>query len=198
MKLLHIDTSIMSDQSVTRDLTAEIVSKHKSQQLDTEVIHYDLDSNPFSFLSSTSFVDEKELAISEKAVNDFLESDFLVIGAPMYNFSIPAQLKAWVDRIAVAGKTFQYTENGPVGLTKGKSVVIVSARGGVYSGNLSYLDHQESYLKNIFIFLGFEENDIEIIRAEGVNISPEDASEAIANAKSKIPSLKLLQRTSHD
>jgi FMN-dependent NADH-azoreductase len=103
-------------------------------------------------------------------MDQFLASDVIVIGAPMYNFSIPSQLKAWIDRIAVAGKTFRYGPNGPEGLAKGKKVVIASARGGAY-GDESPADFQEPYLRHVFGFLGI--SDIEFVRAEGVAHGPE-------------------------
>jgi hypothetical protein len=108
-------------------------------------------------------------------MNDFLGADIIVIGAPMYNFSIPSQLKAWIDRIAVAGKTFRYTEKGPEGLAKGKKVIIVSARGGIYSDGApaAALDFQENYLRGVFGFLGI--TDIEFVR-EGLNYGPAQLS----------------------
>lgn len=190
MKLLHIDTSIMSDKSVSRGLTAEIVEHYKALNPALEITHYDLDAQPIAYLSSASFTDEKEQAEGERIMNDFLGADIVVIGAPMYNFGVPAQFKAWIDRIAVAGKTFKYTESGAEGLVKDTKVIIASSRGGVYSGELSFMDHQESYLKGVFGFLGLGENDIQIIRAEGVNLGPEIAAEAIANAKAVIPALQ--------
>ncbi len=189
MKLLHIDSSILNKQSLSRRLTAQVVEHYQTLEPNLEVTHYDLESNPIAYLSGASFSDAQEQETGARVLNDFLAADVLVIGAPMYNFSIPAQLKAWVDRIAVAGKTFRYTENGPEGLASGKKVAIVSTRGGIYSGEMSFMDHQESYLKNVFAFLGIDADDVEIIRAEGVNINPETAAAAVANAQSAIPAL---------
>jgi FMN-dependent NADH-azoreductase len=105
----------------------------------------------------------------------------VVIGTPMYNFSIPSTLKAWIDRVAVAGKTFRYGANGPEGLAGGKRVIIVSARGGIYSeGPAEAMDFQEDYLRKVFGFLGV--TDVEIVRAEGVNLSPENKVRAIGAA----------------
>ena len=103
----------------------------------------------------------------------------------MYNFSIPSTLKAWIDRVAVAGRTFRYTEAGPEGLAGGKKVVIASGRGGLHSGTPS--DFQEPYLRQVFAFLGIE--DVEFVRAEGVAYSPQHRSDAIAAAKAAIPAL---------
>lgn len=187
MNLLHIDSSITGDKSVSRRLTAEIVDRLTAGNPDLRITRYDLDSAPFEFLSSAAFADAAEQATGEKAIADFQAADILVVGAPMYNFSVPAQLKAWIDRIAVAGKTFRYTANGPEGLSGGKRVFVVSTRGGVYSGDLSPMDHQESYLRTVFGFLGID--DVTFIRAEGVNISPENAEKAIDAAQVEIRDL---------
>ena len=104
--------------------------------------------------------------------------DVIVVGAPMYNFSIPSQLKAWIDRVAAAGRTFKYTENGPVGLAGGKTVVVASTRGGQYSeGPTSAMDHQESYLKTVFAFLGI--TDVRFVRAERLSMGPDLRAQAM-------------------
>ena len=100
----------------------------------------------------------------------------------MYNFGIPSTLKAWIDRIAVAGKTFRYTENGPEGLAGGKKVIVASGRGGLHTGAPS--DFQEPYLTFLLGFLGI--TDLEFVRAEGVAYSPEHRVKAIAVAKDSI------------
>ena len=126
-----------------------------------------------------------ELADGAAILDQFLAADTVVIGAPMYNFSLPSQLKAWIDRIAVAGKTFRYTENGPEGLAKGKKVIVVSTRGGVYSaGPAAALDHQETYLSAVLGFLGV--TDIEFLRAEGLNLGPDAKQAAISGAEATI------------
>ena len=116
-------------------------------------------------------------------MEQFLAADVLVIGAPMYNFSIPSTLKAWIDRVAVAGKTFRYTEKGPEGLAGGKKIIIASGRGGIHTD--SPTDFQEAYLRQVFGFLGV--TDIEFVRAEGVAYSPQHRSDAIAGALASIP-----------
>jgi FMN-dependent NADH-azoreductase len=122
-----------------------------------------------------------DLALSEELVAEFLAADAVVIGAPMYNFSIPSQLKAWIDRIAIAGNTFRYTENGPEGLAGGKRVIIALARGGIYDvgSPAAALEHLESYLRGIFNFIGIEP---EFVAADGLAISPEVRETAIATA----------------
>jgi FMN-dependent NADH-azoreductase len=104
----------------------------------------------------------------------------------MYNFSVPSQLKAWIDRIAQAGRTFKYTEQGPVGLAGGKTVIVASTRGGAYSANpaLAFLDHQESYLKALFGFLGV--TDVRFVRAEGVAMGDAAKAKALASADAEI------------
>ena len=117
--------------------------------------------------------------LSAKALDEFLAADIVVIGAPMYNFGVPSQLKAWIDCLAVAGKTFRYTETGVEGLAGGKRVIIASSRGGFYAGSspMASLDHQEAYLTGFFGFIGVA--DIAFVRAEGVNVSPEQRQRGI-------------------
>lgn len=187
MKLLHIDSSILGEKSVSRQLSAAITSHLQAAHAGLEITYYDLNSAPFAYLSGNTGADEQERAQSARALKDFKEADIVVIGAPMYNFTIPAQLKGWIDRVAVAGETFRYTAGGPEGLAGGKRVVIASSRGGVYSGAAAGLDHQEAYLKAVFAFMGID--TLEIIRAEGVNMGAEIAEKAITQAKTAIAAL---------
>ena len=112
-------------------------------------------------------------------LDEFLAADTVVVGAPMYNFTLPTQLKAWIDRLAVAGTTFRYTENGPEGLVKDKRVIIALARGGFYGEGspAAGLEHLESYLRGLFNFIGVEP---EFVLAEGLAVSP-DARERSLN-----------------
>ena len=193
MKLLHIDSSILGQNSASRELSAAWVRNWRVKNPGGEVNYLDLAEKPIAHLTGDALASralpveqrtlaqQREIEISDRAIEDFLATDVLVIGAPMYNFSIPSQLKAWIDRIAVAGKTFRYTANGPEGLAKGKQVVIVSSRGGIHSaGPTLALDHQEAYLRDVFGFLGI--NDIEFVRAEGLAYGPEQRSAAMASA----------------
>jgi FMN-dependent NADH-azoreductase len=122
----------------------------------------------------------------QAALQEFLDADIVVVGAPMYNFSIPSQLKAWIDRLAVAGKTFRYTEKGPEGLAGGKKVIVASSRGGFYGpdSQAAFLDHQESYLRGVFGFFGI--TDVTFIRAEGVALGAEQREKALDAAKIEI------------
>ncbi len=119
-----------------------------------------------------------ENAVSEQLVSQFLAADVIVVGAPLYNFTVPTQLKAWIDRLAQMGRTFKYTDKGPVGLATGKTVIVASTRGGIYSTSEGgqAMEHQESYLKVVFGFFGI--TDMRIVRAEGVAMG--DAAKAAA------------------
>ena len=185
MKLLHLDSSALSGSSVTRELTAAIVARWQDKLPQLQVEYRDLDSNPLPHLTARSLAqaDLSETADAARTMEQFLAADVLVIGAPMYNFSIPSTLKAWIDRVAVAGKTFRYTEKGPEGLAGGKKVIIASGRGGIHTN--APTDFQEAYLRQVFGFIGV--TDIEFVRAEGVAYSPQHRSEAIAGAVAAIP-----------
>ena len=199
MKLLHVDSSILGAGSVSRDLSADVVATFQGRQSDLTVTRLDLAATPIGHLTGAHLaaaqgapVDDAlkaDVAIGLAALEEFLAADIVVIGAPMYNFGIPSQLKAWIDRISIAGKTFRYTEQGPVGLAGGKKLVIASSRGGVYSGGApaAAFDHQETYLKAAFGFLGI--TDITFIRAEGVAMGEEARNGAIATAKQETAAL---------
>jgi len=195
-KLLHIDSSILGTNSVSRQLTAQIVASWRAAHPATDVSYLDLAVNTPSHLSAESLgfrlpagavdlsdVQQRENAVSEALVSQFLAVDVVVIGAPLYNFSIPTQLKAWIDRVAQVGRTFKYTEKGPVGLAGGKTVIVASTRGGVYStsdaGNA--MEHQESYLKTVFGFLGV--TDVRFVRAEGLAMGEAAKTAALAGAE---------------
>jgi len=201
MKLLHIDSGILGTASVSRQLSANAVAEWRHRHPNTEVIYRDLVARPLAHLAGEQLfaaaADPSQqspdmqaiLAESEKALQEFLDADIVVIGAPMYNFGIPSQLKAWIDRIAIKGKTFAYTEHGPKGLAGGKTVIVASARGGFYgaSSPVASWDHQEAYLKTVFGFLGV--TDIRFLRAEGLNVSAEQKTKAMREAKASLANL---------
>jgi FMN-dependent NADH-azoreductase len=191
MKLLHIDSSISGEGSATRQLSAAIVNAFDHGIPGLEVVSRDLDADPVPHLDSRSLGSVRPTANdagtqgaddSAAIVQQFLDADIIVIGAPMYNFTIPSQLKAWLDRVLIAGKTFRYTETGPIGLAGGKRVIIASSRGGLYAPGMPFEanDFQEKYLRAIFAFIGIE--DVEIIRAEGLAFSPEHRVAALGEA----------------
>ena len=198
MKLLHVDSSILATSSVSRQLTAEVVEQWRKIHPDTVVEYLDLAVNaPNHFSADTLGIktgiqaeptqaQRLENAVSEQLVSQFLASDVIVVGAPLYNFSIPTQLKSWIDRLAQPGRTFSYSDKGPAGLATGKTVIVASSRGGIYSASEGgqAMEHQESYLKVIFGFFGI--TDVRIIRAEGVAMGEAQKAAALSAARANI------------
>ena len=198
MKLLHVDSGILGENSVSRRLTAALVARFRAENPGIEVAYRDLAAEPIGHLSGLHLAAQsadpsqhgeelrRDLAAGSAALEEFLAADIVVVGAPMYNFSVPSQLKTWIDRLAVAGKTFRYTENRPEGLAGGKTVIIASTRGGFYGPESAFaaIDHQEPYLTAVFGFFGI--TDIQFVRAEGLNISPEAKQASIAEAEQAI------------
>ncbi|MBV4484901.1 FMN-dependent NADH-azoreductase [Pseudomonas sp. SWRI153] len=195
MKLLHIDSSILGDNSASRELSREVVNAWQTAEPSAVVTYRDLAADAISHFSSTTLVaagttaelrdavQQHEAELSASTLAEFIAADAVVIAAPMYNFTIPTQLKAWIDRVAVAGQTFRYTEAGPEGLCGGKKVVIVSTSGGIHAGQASGIAHEE-YLKLVLGFLGI--TDIEIVRAEGLAYGEEVRNNAMTAAQTKI------------
>ena len=186
MKLLQIDSSILGEGSASRAVTREVVSRWQAAVPGLEVQHLDLAIAPLPHLSGGSLAkaDEIEAARDARTLADFLAADVVVIGAPMYNFGLPTQLKAWIDRIVVAGKTFRYTERGPQGLAGNKRVIVVASSGSVWAQNAPG-EHVETYLKFVFGFLGI--TDVTVLRAEGLAISAENRQKGLHSALSAIP-----------
>ena len=174
MTILHIDSSINGENSASRAISARILDQLTAANPGADVVRRDLVSKPLPHLTLDAFADTEVL-------DEFLAADTVVIGAPMYNFTLPTQLKAWLDRILIAGKTFRYTENGPEGLAGGKRVVIALARGGFYDAGspASALEHLESYLRGVFGFVGIAP---EFVAADGLAIGPEQRETSIAQA----------------
>jgi FMN-dependent NADH-azoreductase len=200
MKILHIDSSVTGAKSVSRPLTAATVARLLELNPGAEVTYRDLVTEPLRhytavirmFGADATDLDAEqkhELATGEALLTEFLAADVVVVGTPMYNFAIPSQLKAWVDHLAVQGKTFRYSSAGPEGLCGGKRIIVVSSRGGQYGPGSPYeaADFQEKYLKLFFGFLGIKE--VEVVRAEGVG-RPDVREAAIASAKQQIAELK--------
>ncbi len=199
MNLLHIDSSALGEISASRQISAAIVAELSKTISGLKVVRRDLEATPVPHLGtrllptirpdlggqSTSAESDEAAAV----LAEFLDADIVVIGAPMYNFTISTELMSWIDRVLIAGKTFGYTETGPKGLAGGKRVIIASSRGGIYSpgtpaeGN----DFHETYLKAVFRFIGVEELDI--VRAEGLAYGPEQRKAAVSAALASIPSL---------
>jgi FMN-dependent NADH-azoreductase len=204
MKLLHLDSSILGDNSASRAVSAAIVARMRQSDPSLDVSYRDLAAEPVPHLSGgylaaasgapggESFA--QEIADSAALMDEFLAADIVVIGAPMYNFAIPSQLKAWLDRVLVRDKTFRYTATGPEGLAGGKRVIVAVARGGVYSEGApaAPFDFQEPYLRGVFGFIGI--TDVEFVRAEGVNLGPDQRAAALASAQESAAALDLTQR----
>jgi FMN-dependent NADH-azoreductase len=167
---LHIDSSINGDNSASRAISRSIADRIGGER----AVYRDLVAAPLPHLTLDAFADSSVL-------DEFLAADTVVIGAPMYNFTLPSQLKAWLDRILVAGKTFRYTESGPEGLAGGKRVIVALARGGMYDAGTpaASLEHLESYLRGIFNFIGIEP---EFVAADGLNFGPEQREASIGAA----------------
>jgi FMN-dependent NADH-azoreductase len=201
MKLLHLDSSILGGNSASRKLSAAIVDQFTGATPGLDIISRDLALQPLSHLSGEHLAAaqgavpespaiQKDVAASQAALEEFLAADIVVIGAPMYNFGIPSQLKAWIDRIAVAGKTFRYTAKGPEGLAGNKRVIVAVSRGGLYSAGMpaAAFEHVESYLRGVFGFLGV--TDLEIVVAEGLQIGPEQREKAMQGALQIVTDLR--------
>jgi FMN-dependent NADH-azoreductase len=186
LKLLHVDSSIQGGASASRALTRAIVARWKKAHPDAQVTYRDLAGDELPHLTHAALTGANELEAARNAavLEEFLGADVVVLGAPMYNFALPSQLKAWVDRISVAGKTFRYTARGPEGLAGGKQVIIALSRGGIYPPG-SPAEFVESYLKFLFGFLGVR--DVTFVRAEGLAHSPEQRERAVRAAQEAIP-----------
>ena len=174
MTILHIDASINGENSASRAISRSIVDQLTIERGGDDVVYRDLAADPLPHLTLSAFADTSVL-------DEFLAADTVVIGAPMYNFTLPTQLKAWIDRIVLAGRTFRYTENGPEGLAKGKRVIIGLARGGFYNEGspAAALEHLESYLSGVFNFIGIQP---EFVAADGLAVSAEQRQESISQA----------------
>ena len=185
MKLLHVDSSILGQASASRALGAAVVTARRAADPTVQVTYRDLAATPLPHLSGASLAgaDAAEAAAADEVMREFLEADVVVIGAPMYNFAIPSTLKAWIDRLAVAGKTFRYNAQGMAeGLAGGKQVVVASSRGGFHQDDGA--DFQEPYLRYMFGFMGI--TDVRFVRAEGLAVSAEQRETAMRDALASI------------
>ncbi len=200
MNLLHIDSSALGDFSVSRELSRATANALRATNPNARYRYRDLAAAPPTHLSgallqalrATEGVDpalQSDVTLTDELLHEFMAADVIIVGAPMYNFSVPSTLKAWIDRIAQAGKTFRYTASGPEGLAGGKRVVIISTRGSMIEGHAAQLalDHQEAYLRTVFGFLGI--TDISVVRAEGIGLGPEARQTALDAAHLAVESL---------
>ena len=199
--LLHVDSSILGGNSVSRSLSAAIVEQLRPSLPGLHVVHRDLAATPIPHLSGAYLAAgqaveprhdaalQADLALGDKVLEEFLAADIVVIGLGFYNFGIPSQLKAWIDRLAIAGKTFRYTERGAEGLAGGKRVVLAIARGGYYGPGspTASFEHAETYLRGVFAFFGI--NEVEVVIAEGLAVGPDARKAGIAAAEESIAAL---------
>ena len=179
MKLLHLDSSITGDGSVSHQLSAAIVARLCAADPAPEVSYRDLVAEPVEHLTLGHM--PAASPESRALLDQFLDSDTVVIGAPMYNFSLASQLKAWIDRILIAGETFAYRPQGPKGLVSEKRVIVALSRGGNYGAGspVAALEHAETYLRSAFGLIGIVP---EFVVAEGLNLGPEVRAQAIDDA----------------
>ena len=200
-KLLHIDSSVLGPHSVSRQVSSAIVERLRRATPDLDIIYRDLAVTPLAHLSGVHLAAAQGASIKDPAVQqelgngqtvlaEFLTADIVVLGAPMYNFTIPSQLKAWIDRILVAGKTFKYGPQGPEGLAGDKRVVVAISRGGFYGPGAptEALEHLETYLRGVFGFIGVTR--LEFISADGIQIGPEQRERALTSALEAVASLR--------
>jgi FMN-dependent NADH-azoreductase len=192
MKLLHIDSSVLGPHSVSRQVSAAIVDRLRQATPSLDLVYRDLTQIPLAHLSGSHLAAAQgapapaelgpDLAASAAVLNEFLDADIVVIGAPMYNFTIPSQLKAWIDRILVAGKTFKYSAQGVEGLAGNKRVIVAISRGGFYGAGTPAAvgEHLETYLRWVFGFIGV--TNPEFISADGIQVGPEHREKAVADA----------------
>jgi FMN-dependent NADH-azoreductase len=200
MKLLHIDSSVLGPHSVSRQVSAVIVDRLRQATPALDLSYRDLTQTPLEHLSGTHLAAAQgapaptdlvpDLAASKAVLDEFLAADIVVIGAPMYNFTIPSQLKAWIDRILVPGKTFKYDANGPEGLAGNKRVIVAISRGGFYGAGTPAAagEHLETYLRWVFGFIGI--TSPEFIFADGIQVGPEHREKALASALQAATSLR--------
>jgi FMN-dependent NADH-azoreductase len=201
MKLLHIDSSILGANSASRQLSATVIERLRQATPGIELTYRDLAAEPLSHLSGDQLAAARgavpqsaetleAVATGHAVLEEFLGADIVVIGAPMYNFSLASQLKAWIDRIVIAGRTFRYGANGPEGLAGNKRVIIAISRGGMYgpATPAAALEHLETYLRVVFGFIGV--TDLEFIVAEGLQMGPEQREKSIQDALQSATALR--------
>lgn len=198
--LLHINSSVRNEGSISRQLTAEFLEKWKASAPGAKVVVRDLAANPLPHLNEETlgafFTPAEQRSpeqacaaqLSDQLVAELAAADVIVIGAPMYNFSVSSGLKAWIDHVARAGVTFKYTESGPVGLLKDKKVYVFTSRGGVYSeGPAKTMDFHETYLRGVLGFIGL--TDITFVHTEGLALGEDAAANAVSQSRKTIDAL---------
>ena len=193
--ILVLNSSVSGVTSVSRILVEEAVSRLLEAEPGATMVHRDLGAVPIPHLTTTNLagirgvpatdVELAARALSDQLIAELRAADTIVIGAPMYNFSIPTGLRAWFDYVLRAGETFSYSEAGPKGLLGGKRVIVIESRGGRYSeGPTQAIDFQEPYLRHLLGFMGLA--DVAFIHAEKIGFGPDAREAALIGAKAKI------------
>jgi FMN-dependent NADH-azoreductase len=198
--LLHINSSVRNEGSISRQLTAEFLQKWKAATPGAKIVERDLAASPLPHLTEETlgafFTPAEKRSpglvraaqLSDQLVAELTAADVILIGAPMYNFSIGSGLKAWIDLVARVGLTFNYTESGPVGLLQGKKVYVFTSRGGVYTqGPAKSMDFHEPYLRAILGFIGL--TDITFVHTEGLAMGEDAAAKAVSQTRTAIDAL---------
>ncbi len=182
MNILHLDSSINGENSASRALSAAVVRELTAGDPAAKVTYHDLVADPLGHLTLPGFGTEE----SKRALSQFNAADIVVIGAPMYNFTIPTQLKAWVDRVLIAGETFRYTAAGAEGLAGDKTVIVALARGGIYGEGSAQrsIEHAERYLTDAFAFIGID--NPQFVIAEGLALGNEARAAALEAAHAAV------------
>jgi FMN-dependent NADH-azoreductase len=200
MKILQVKSSILGDSGVSSRLADEFVAALAEQQRKVQIVERDLSAHPvphFDGARAAAFFAKPEertaeqravLSYSDALISELRDADVLVLGLPMYNFGVPSQLKAWFDHLARAGETFKYTENGSVGLLKGRKAYVFAARGGVYGDNHS----QTQFVREFLAFIGL--TDVEFVYADGLAMGEERRNNSIAAAGAETRRLALQTR----
>jgi FMN-dependent NADH-azoreductase len=192
-RILMVVSSPRGAQSNSQRIAQLLIDDLVAADPEATVTVRDLASNPLphvgeSFVSGLyksaeerTLEEADAIARSDALVDELIATDTIVIAAPMYNFGVPSTLKAWVDHVARAGRTFRYTEAGPKGLLANKRAILVVSRGGIYSkGPAAAMDFQESYLRGVLGFLGI--TDVQTIHVEGIGLGADAANQAIEQA----------------
>lgn len=204
--LLFVSSSLFDGQSKSREIAGEFISAWRNANPSGRVVERALAPANIPHLSSETLaalgkqpeartrVEQDAVAFADSLIAEVEAADTIVIGAPMYNFTIPTTLKAWIDHIARAGRTFRYTATGPEGLLKNKKVVVVVSRGGFYAGDAAAagMNHQEPYLRTVLGFIGL--TDVSFVAVEGQAIGPDVAAKGVETARTAVKSLVPLAR----
>jgi FMN-dependent NADH-azoreductase len=200
-KLLFVKSSILGQDSKSAAVAEEFIASWRGKHPGATVTVRDLGASPVAHLElghlaavttpaeKRTSAQVESVALGDSLIDEVEAADTIVIASPMYNFSISSNLKAWIDHVVRAGRTFRYTEEGkPEGLLKNKKVLIVTGRGGIYSeGPFSTLDFQEPYLRAVLGFIGL--TNVSFVHVEGQRISPEAAAQGLAKARAEVASL---------